>query len=90
MPVTLSVPGVAGALRPGDVVDLVAIADDGSGRVVASGARVVGRPGSTTLISGSAGSAILMAVPPEDAISLAATAAAGTLTAVIREQAATG
>ena len=87
VPITLDVPGVAAALRPGDVVDLVAVSDSGVGEVVIAAAVVVGRPGSAPVFSGGSSAVLLMSVPQEAAVSLAATAATSELTAVIREAA---
>lgn len=87
VPVSLASPGLAAILRNGDLVDLVAVDPTGTGRVVASGARVVTRGGSGSLISGSTAAVLLMAVPPAGAVSLAALATTQPLTAVIRERA---
>jgi len=89
VPISLDAPGVAAALRPGDVVDLVAVSGAGAGRVIAAGAVVFGRQGSASMFSSSSSAVLLMAVPQDIAVPLAAAAATSELTAVIR-QAATG
>ena len=90
VPVTLAGPGTAAVLRSGDVVDLVAVDDAGTSRVVATGAQVVTRVSGSSLIGGSSAPVLLMAVPPGDAVDLATTAVTSSLTAVIRRTAADG
>jgi hypothetical protein len=90
VPISLGVPGVAAALRPGDVVDLVAVTDSGAPRVVATDAVVVGRPGSSSVFSSGSSAVLLMSVPRGLAVALAATAATSELTAVIRQPSAGG
>lgn len=82
VPVPLAVRAVADVLAPGDIVDLVSIADDGSARVVAARARVVEQPDAgggftpTTAL-------LLVAVPESSALDLATATAQGAMTVLI-------
>ena len=82
VPVALDSGAIAAVLSVGDVIDLVAVADDGRPTVVAPGARVVQlAAGGTALAAASA--VILVAVAEADALPLSAAAAGGPLSVVI-------
>lgn len=94
-PVRLADAAETGLLRPGDIVDVIASAEDTAAQTVASGARVILVPGEATATdsgflggssSGSidAGSLVVLAVTPDTAIQLAAASADRRLSIVVR------
>ena len=84
-PVRLADVAVAGLLRPGDRVDVLATSpDDGTAEVVAAGALVLGAPGPPGDVPGPDPSGLLvLAVPPDTAARLAAAAATADLTVTL-------
>jgi hypothetical protein len=86
VPVRLSDPAVVALLRPGDVVDLVGVDEQGGGAaVVARSTRVVTVPQVTTDGgAGSTGGLLLVEVGTGTATALAQAAVAGPLTLVWR------
>jgi hypothetical protein len=82
VPVPLAVRAVASILEPGDIVDLVSVADDGRARVVATRARVVDQPESGVGFTPTE-ALLLVAVPEATALSLATAAAHGAMTVII-------
>lgn len=81
VPVVLDNPSLTGTVAPGDVIDLVAIGQDGQAQVIADRARVVERTGAGTLMTSSP--VILVAVPSDTALSLSAAVATDRISLLI-------
>ena len=84
VPVLLASGAMAGVLRPGDIVDLVAAAPSGEPQVVAAGARVLDRPTGGSGLAPSSGGLVIVAVDADEAVDIAVAASRDDLTVVIR------
>lgn len=84
VPVLLASSALAGVLRPGDVVDLVAASPSGEPEVVAAGVRVLERPAGGSGLAPSSGGLVVVAVAADDAVDVAVTSSRDDLTVVIR------
>jgi hypothetical protein len=84
VPVTLASSAVASLLQTGDLVDLVAISEQGEASIVAEGAHVVAAASAGALSAASA--VILVAVDEHDALPVSVAGATGPLAPVIRRR----
>ncbi len=86
VPIALVSAGVAATLEVGDVIDIVGLTgrDTVSAAVVAPRARVLELPTSSSALSSSSSAVVLVAVEEADALPLAAAAASGGLSVLIR------
>jgi hypothetical protein len=83
--VTLGSAAVATVLSTGQVVDIVGISEDGTASVVAPAARILELPPAGSTLSGSSAAVVLVAVPEAKALPLLGSAAASTMTLLIRD-----
>lgn len=84
VPVLLASSALAGVLRPGDIVDLVAAAPTGEPEIVAAGARVLERQAGGSGLAPSSGGLVVVAVDADVAVDVAVTSSRDDLTVVIR------
>lgn len=86
MPLVLTSAAIASTLRVGDIIDIVGItgSEFATAAIVAPRARVLEIPASGSGLTGSSSAVVLVAVVEGDALPLAAAAANGGLSVVIR------
>lgn len=82
VPVLLDTPALAGAVTPGDLIDLVSIDQSGVSTVIAEEARVVDRPSGSSPLGG-ASALLLVAVPASEGVRIATAAATTRLTVIV-------